>query len=104
MKAIYQQVPLGYVVDAPLIACEKVPLSQSARILLTVRNPGIQIKISKTGNDQDDPSWPQTLQFGAMVTLEGGEIGRTIEVRFFPDGRKRAVMPDGKIGWDLVRP
>ena len=104
MKAIYQQVPLGYVVEAPLIACEKVPLSQSARLLLTVRNPGIQIKVSKTGNDQDDPSGPQTLQSGAMVTLEGGEIGRTIELRFFPDGRKRAFMPDWKIEWDLARP
>lgn len=104
MKAIYQQVPLGYVVEAPLIACEKVPLSQSARVLLTVRNPGIQIKVSKAGNDQDDPSGPQTLQSGAMVTLEGGEIGRTIELRFFRDGRKRALMPDGKIEWDLVRP
>ncbi len=103
MKPIYQQVPLGYVVEAPLIACDKIPLSQSARVLLTVRNPGIQIKISATGNDQNDQSWPQPLQSGAMVTLEGGEIGRTIEVRFFPDGRKRATMPDGKIEWDLVR-
>lgn len=104
MKSIYQQVPLGYTVEAPLIACEKVPLSQSARVLLTVRNPGIQIKVSKAGDDQDDPGEPQPLQSGAMVTLEGGEIGRTIELRFFPDGRKRAVMPDGKIEWDLVRP
>ncbi|MBI5549695.1 MAG: hypothetical protein HY901_37895 [Deltaproteobacteria bacterium] len=100
MKSIYQGLPVGYVVEAPLIACEKIPLSQSLMLLLTVRNPGIQIKIAAVDKDAD--AWPQRLQSAAMVSMEARETSRTIEVRFYKDGRKRAEMPQQKVEWDLV--